>query len=141
MSMFGKRFLITTHVPMDTSCEAEYEDGFVLNETEHNDESIYTPIEVVGGVRTGANIFSDIVNGRPEAEHGKMVRFSVFYKGQRNDMLWSELPANARPIRFRDASMSLDDKGNQIYHGFHAVRWGFQYTDENGKNQQYIEEL
>lgn len=141
MSMLKKILHRTAFVPFDTSVEAEYEDGFVLSETEQNDRSAYIKLELVDGVPTGPNTLNDIVNKRPEAKHGKMVRFSVFWKGERKDMMWAELPADARPIRLRDGTNVLDSNGQQTFGGFHACRWGFQYTDENGKNQQFIKEL
>lgn len=141
MSVLKKIFNKTELVPFDTSVEAEYEDGFILSETEQHDRSAYIPLEDVDGVPTGPNTLNDIVNRRPEAEHGRMVRFSVFWQGHRYDLMWDELPANARPIRLRDGSNSLNDRGEQVFNGYHACRWGYQYTDDNGKNQQFIKEL
>lgn len=118
-------------VPLDTSIAAEYADGFILDETALGDTSPYTGIH---------NIFNDVLKKRPEAEHGTMVRFSVFYHNNRYDIDWTTVPENARPIRFRD--MEQDSVGGQIIEtrtvGCHM---GYQFTDENGKNQQFIKEL
>jgi transcriptional regulator NrdR family protein len=57
-------------IPLDGSCQAEYADGFILDETEHDDISPYHE----------KNIFDAILNKLPEAEHGKMVRFTTFWK-------------------------------------------------------------
>ena len=81
-----------TSLPLETSCQAEYEDGFILDETENDDVSI---------VNDGKNTFYDILDGHPEALHGPMVRFSVFWDNKRYDVDWTQLPDNARPIRFR----------------------------------------
>lgn len=119
-------------LPFDTSCQAEYADGFILDETEHNDVSPFTGIH---------NILNDILEKRPEAEHGKMVRFSVFYHNARYDIDWRGLPENARPIRFRDRSFWMDDQGRTGVTDWQACRFGFQYNDENGKNIQEVQEL
>ena len=129
-------------LPFDTSCQAEYADGFILDETEHGDISAYVdcpPDE--NGVPTGPNILSDIVNRRPEPEHGPIVRFSVFYKDQRFDVFMDQLPANARPIRARDASMSQLPDGSTRFNGYHGLRIGYQYTDEDGKNHKEVREI
>ena len=118
-------------LPQDTSCQAEYADGFVLDETEHDDTSPYNPTQ---------NILRAIINGDAIEEHGPMVRFSVFYKDARYDVAWVDLPTNARPIRFRDGFMTLDAYGNTVS-GWSGVRFGYQYNDENGKNIQEIQEL
>lgn len=118
-------------LPEDTSIEAEYEDGFVLNETQHNDISPYDP---------QFNVFRAILNKDPEQEHGMMIRFSVFYKDMRHDINWLDLPDNARPIRFRDRYLTSFPDGS-TESGITGCRFGYQFTDENGKNQQFIKEL
>lgn len=120
-----------TPIPLDTTCQAEYADGFILDETTHDDISPYTGTH---------NIFNDILEKRPEAEHGKMVRFSVFYKNGRYDIDWTTLPDNARPIRFRHGFITLDDAGNED-RGWSGMDFGYQYLDENGKNIKEVQEL
>lgn len=118
-------------IPLDTSCQAEYADGFVLDETEHSDISPYTGVN---------NILNDILQHRPEAEHGRMVRFSVFYQNRRYDIDWRSLPDNARPIRFRDGWLKSYPDGTSES-GWSGMRFGYQYTDENGRNIQEVQEL
>jgi hypothetical protein len=120
-----------SQLPQDTSCQAEYADGFILDETENDDLSIYFQ---------GENTFRDILRKRPEAKHGPMVRFSVFYKDERHDIDWGGLPANARPIRFRDRTAWLQDDGSSGVTDWHGCRFGYQYT-ENGRNTQEVTEL
>lgn len=116
--------------PLDTSVEAEYEDGYVHSETELDDLS---PFE------NGRNVFFDILERKPEAEHGRMVRFSVFYQNQRYDVDWTTLPDNARPIRFRHAFSTMNmGTGEVIASGFTGVDFGFQWNDEDGQNHQEI---
>jgi hypothetical protein len=128
-------------LPLDTSVEAEYQDGFILSETEQNDQSAYVEMIEVDGVPTGPNTLSDIIEKRPEAEHGKMVRFSVYYHNARYDIDWRLLPDNARPIRFRDRSRWLDENGDSGVTDWHGCRFGWQWTDEQGRNQQFVKEL
>lgn len=128
-------------IPHDTSVEAEYEDGFILNETEQNDQSAYIEMVIVDGVPTGPNTLNDILKKRPEVEHGRMIRFSVFYKNQRHDVDWTTLPDNARPIRFRDRSSWIDGQGRTGVTDWQACRFGYQYNDEDGRNQQEVMEL
>lgn len=130
-----------SQLPIDTSVEAEYSDGFILSETEQNDQSAYVPCPEVDGVPTGPNTLNDILEKRPEAEHGKMVRFSVYYKDARYDINWTTLPENARPIRFRDGYNYLDGSGNEVFGGWTAIRFGYQYNDQNGNNHKEIQEI
>lgn len=131
----------TKVIPQDGSCQAEYADGFILDETEHKDVSQFSKIEMVDGVPTGDNILKDIIYKRPEAEHGPMVRFTVFYKDRRWDIDWRDLPDNARPIRVKH--IDRVSRGG-VWIGDPLVvklRFGYQFTDANGKNQQIIQEV
>lgn len=119
-------------LPLDSSCQAEYKDGFILDETELADTS---------QLIEGKNVFHDILNRLPESEHGPMVRFSCFWKNQRYDIDWRNLPDNARPIRFRHgyAIRSLD--GSLVESGWSGVDFGCQWNDEDGSNKQEVLEL
>lgn len=118
-------------LPVDTSVEAEYEDGYIHSETEHDDVAQYC----VG------NIFSDILGKHPEADHGPMVRFSCFWEDHRYDIDWTTLPKNARPIRFRHGYSTRAIDGSFEESGFSGVDFGFQYNDEDGNNQQEVLKL
>jgi len=118
-------------LPLDTSVEAEYSDGYILSETEHNDVSQYGD----------GNILRDMIEKRPDAEHGKMVRFSCFYKDTRYDVDWTTLPDNARPIRFRDGKRERNMSTGEEHFEWTGCRYGYQYNDENGKNIQEVIEL
>lgn len=119
--------------PIDTSVEAEYEDGYVHSETELDDVSQF---------EGGRNAFYDILERRLEPEHGRMVRFSVYYQNQRYDVDWTQLPDNARPIRFRHGYSTIDQgTGEIIASGFTGVDFGFQFNDEDGQNHQEIMKL
>lgn len=121
-----------SRIPLDTSCEAEYEDGYVHSETELDDTSAF---------EDGRNVFYDILERRLEAEHGRMVRFSVFYQGQRYDVDWTTLPDNARPIRFRHGYNTLYIETGETESGWLGVSFGYQYNDETGKNHKEIIDL
>lgn len=117
-------------LPIDGSCQAEYADGYQHDETDNNDTSPYTGTD---------NILNDILEKRPEAEHGDMVRFSVFYKDARYDVDWADLPANARPVRWK--RMEADQIGGNITEvRLVKVGFGYQYTLD-GKNIQEVREL
>lgn len=119
--------------PLDTSCEAEYEDGYVHSETERDDISAF---------EDGRNVFYDILERHLEAEHGRMVRFSVFYQNLRYDIDWRDMPDNARPIRFRHGFSTYDQStGEVIASGFSGMSFGYQYNDETGKNHKEIFDL
>lgn len=118
-------------LPLDTSCEAEYEDGYIHSETELNDVSAYGD----------GNVFYDILEKLPEAEHGPMVRFSVFYQDQRYDVDWTTLPDNARPIRFRDGYSTMHIATGQVESGWSSVSFGYQWNDEDGRNHKEIIKL
>jgi hypothetical protein len=129
-------------LPLDTSCQAEYEDGFILDETELNDVSPYDP---------KFNVIRAILEKTPEKDHGKMVRFSVFWKDKQYNVNWVGLPDNARPIRFRKKHNSFNetyrtDTGEVLTSSepmefTDGVDFGYQYTDENGQNVQEIQEI
>lgn len=118
-------------LPIDTSIEAIYADGHVLSETELNDTSPYNPEH---------NLLRAILDKEPEAEHGRLVTFSVFYKNRRYDIDFTTLPDNARPIRFRDGFSTLDGQGN-LESGWSGCRIGYQFNDNDGKNHQEVQEL
>jgi hypothetical protein len=117
--------------PQDTSVEAQYADGFVLSEHEHNDISPYNDTH---------NILRAILNKDPEQQHGKMVRFSVFYQNKRLDIDWTDLPDNARPIRFRNYSADFAESGKMANKQLNWLRFGYQAT-VSGKNIKEIIEL
>lgn len=120
-------------LPLDTSVEAEYEDGYIHSETELDDMSPY---------EEGRNVFYDILEKRPEPEHGRMVRFSVYYQNNRYDVDWTELPDNARPIRFRHGFSTMNvATGEIVASGFSGVDFGYQWNDESGKNHQEVLKL
>jgi hypothetical protein len=118
-------------IPLDSSVQAQYADGFILDETELNDVSPYNSNE---------NIFRAILNKEPESEHGKMVRFSVFWKNNRRDIIWLDMPESARPIRFRNKYATFSEDGTQTS-GTTSVVFGFQYNDKDGKNIQETREF
>jgi len=118
-------------LPTDTSIEAEYEDGFILSETEHDD---------VNPFNGEGNTFTAVLQKLPEADHGRMIRFSCFWKNQMHTIDWTTLPDNARPIRFRHGYNTLYEDGT-VESGFMGVDFGVQWNDEQGKNYKEISEL
>lgn len=132
---------MTKILPEDSSVEAEYEDGFILNETDNFDQSIYVPMIDVRGIPSGPNTLTDIIEKFPEHLHGRMIRFSVYWKNARYDIDWTMLPENARPIRFRDRSSWIDGSGNTGQTDWQGCRFGYQYNDAIGKNHQEVREL
>ncbi len=122
-------------LPLDTSVQATYEDGYVHDETTLNDISPYPAVD-----NEGNNIFADILLKRPEAEHGRLVLFSVFYKNHRYDIDWTTMPDNARPIRYRNVEVDIVD-GQIVDKRYVKCGIGYQYKDENGKNIKEVKEL
>lgn len=118
-------------IPTDGSIQATYSDGYVLSEDEHSDISPYN---------SDHNILRAILNKDPEAEHGSLIMFSVYYKNNRYDIDFTNLPDNARPVRWK--RMEADTVGGQITEvRLTKVGVGYQYNDENGKNIQEVIEL
>jgi len=115
---------------MQPFIEAEYVDGYVHREDDQ-DHSPYV---------SGKNIFNDILEKRPEAAHGKMVRFSLVTENETYSVDWTTLPNNARPIRFKH--MEADSIGGEITDvRIVGIDFGYQYTDENGANIQEVRTL
>lgn len=125
--MFG----LATKKPLDTSIRATYEDGTILDETELNDVSPYDEKH---------NMLRAVLNREPELLHGKLKTFSVFWKNTRYNIDFTKLPDNAEPIRLRDGNRSLDTNGVEKF-WWSAVRFGYRYTDENGKVIEEIREV
>lgn len=121
-----------SQLPLDTSIQVEYSDGFILDETELDDISPYNK---------GQNVLRAVLDKQPEAEHGAMVRFSVFYKDQRHDINWATLPANARPIRFRDGQKTMNTGTGEVSFCWTGCRFGYQFNDATGRNVQEVVEL
>jgi hypothetical protein len=112
--------------------EAEYADGYVHRE-DAQDHSPYV---------SGKNIFSDVLESRPVAAHGPMVRFSLVTPDATHTIDWTVLPDNARPIRFKH--MERDLNGDGQWDGaarLVGVDFGYQYTDESGRNVQEVMSL
>lgn len=118
-------------LPLDTSVEAEYADGYIHSETELDDVSAYGD----------GNVFRDILNRLPEEAHGPLVRFSCFWKDQRYDINWTMLPDNARPIRFRHGYYTRSMDGSFEERGWSGVDFGCQWNEPDGSNQQDVIEL
>lgn len=117
-------------LPLDTTIRAEYEDGFILDETELGDANPYGE----------GNTFTAVLNGQPEAEHGALVKFSAFWKNARYDVDWTQLPDNARPIRYRHGYI-VQMGPNAGESGWTGIDFGYQYNDEDGKNHEVKEEI
>lgn len=118
-------------LPLDTSCQAEYEDGHVLDETELDDVNPWGD----------GNVFRAVLNRLPEAEHGRMVRFSVFWQDAMYSIDWTALPDSARPIRFRHGYCTRSIDGGFVESGWSGVDFGVQWNDDDGRNQQEVVEL
>lgn len=129
----------TTTVAHGVILEAEYEDGFVLNEHDLNDISPYDD---------DRNVFHAIINERAVPEHGRMVRWScdaTEFAGLRYDIDWTinwHL-TNPRPIYFRDMERVADQATGDWIAPAHATRhvFGFQYNDAEGRNAEVVEEI
>lgn len=110
--------------------EAEYESGYIHRETPE-DLSPYVK---------GMNIFNDIVQRRPESAHGRIVRFSLVGPKTTTNVDFTVLPANARPIYFRE--MEQDSIGGEIIETRVMKQVvGYQYTDADGKNQKLTQDV
>lgn len=121
-----------TTLPLDGSCQGEYADGYIHDETTLNDVSPYDETR---------NVLNDIIEKRPEAEHGKLVRFSCFYNNQRYDVTWDGLPENARPVRWKRMEADMVD-GDITEVRMTKVGFGYQYNDPiDGHNIQEVVEL
>ena len=116
---------------LTTYIEAEYESGYIHVQ----DEQDHSPFVY------GKNIFNDILEKRPEAGHGKMVRFSLIHDGVKYDVDWRGLPDNARPIRFIRYEADFDTAGNLIEKRLMGIDFGYQFNDELGENHQEIKTI
>jgi len=118
-------------VPRDSSVEAEYADENVHSELELGDVPQFGQ----------GNVLTDILSGKLEKEHGRMVRFSCFWKLKRHDVDWTKLPKNARPIRFRHGVSVQDVVTGETWSGWAGVDFGAQWNDRLGRSKKAIREL
>lgn len=130
---------------------AEYEDGFILDEAKQHDQSAFIPMELIDGIPSGPNTWNDIKERRPEAEHGRMVRFSALNDGTRPgpDGLcqdyhidWRGFPDNAKPIK----AIKLNRRGVMGYGWVeepNVERWlfGYEYHNADGSKVKEILEI
>jgi hypothetical protein len=113
--------------------EAEYKDGYIHNEAELNDVSPYEPTR---------NILNDIINQRPVAEHGKMVRFTCIASGKRLDIDWADFPANAKPIYYRKMERKLNVAGEFLGDAYATGHYfGYEFHDQNAVKHKEIREV
>lgn len=121
--------------------EAQFEDGFTLTEDE-TDQSPYD---------AGHNVFHAITNGRAEARHGPMVRFSLIPTTghYRYDIDWVMVRATVddpRPVYYRDMTRTMvvgqdDEVQSDSGPTCEAHYFGYQFLDAYGANQKKIEEI
>lgn len=112
--------------------QAEYADGYLHDELALNDVSPYAE---------GRNVFYDILERKPEPEHGPLKRLTLFTDGERFDIDWTRVPEGARPIRFRKMELDLVQTGEPQEARCVGVVFGYQYNDADGKNHQVVEEF
>ena len=118
-------------LPLNTSIRATYQDGFVLDETSLTDVNPYGE----------GNTFRAVLDKSAEQEHGRLVKFSVFWNDTENSVDWTTLPDNARPIRFRNGFLKRDIGTGETVSGWSGAQFGYQYNNEDGKNIQEVQEL
>lgn len=121
-------------MPYGALVEAEFEDGFVLTE----DEADVSPYD------EGRNVFHAILNGRPCAAHGQMVRWSLVTNGKTYSIDWKELWQfeNPRPIYYRNMTRDFDAGGRPLTDPICLAHFfGYQYNAEDGSNVQEIQEI
>lgn len=108
--------------------EAEYADGFIASDKNHD----------VSAFSEGHNVFHDILHRLHESNHGRTVRVSLVMPDETINVDFTILPDNARPIRFKH--MERDSQNGQWIEDARCVGidFGYQYTDENGENQQEV---
>lgn len=102
--------------PQDSSIQAEYADGHILDETALGDVNPYGD----------GNVFTAIVNGQAELEHGPLVRLSCFWAGERIDVDWASVPAGARPVRLRHGFASMNSATGERSSGWLGVDFGWE---------------
>jgi hypothetical protein len=115
--------------------QAEYEDGFILTE----DEADQSPYD------EGRNIFHAILNGKPELEHGRMVRWSAITEKFTYSIDWKTVcwgKENPRPISYRkmERTRAVDGSSDTgpicVGHFF-----GYQWNNPDGSKEQDIQEV
>lgn len=116
MPLFSKKYENSNPI------EAQFADGFILNEDDQNDVSLFDD---------GRNTFYDILNRRCEDKHGPMVRFSIWVLGARIDIDWLAIPENAKPIRFKHLEIDQNIASGEVSEKrIVGITFGFEYFDK-----------
>lgn len=113
--------------------EAEYSDGFVLNEEAHGDRSPYDE---------GRNIFNAIVESRPVDEHGPMIRWTCFTHLSRLDVDWRQVPLGSRPVMEHDLERDFDAGSGEPKGPARVMeqRFGYEF-DVDGETVREVQEI
>jgi hypothetical protein len=121
------------HMAYGYTLEAEYSDGYIHSEQKLGDVSPYA---------IGRNVFNDIIERRPNADHGRMVRFSCIGQYKRYDIDWRLFPMNAKPIYYRHMERQLNQNGDWIGDPYATAHFfGYEYHDQSGQKVKEILEL
>jgi hypothetical protein len=105
-----------------TYIEAEYEDGYILNQLKNDDKAIYSKI---------GNTFTDILNFAPVKYHGKMTRFSLYHKGKRHDINWKMTPIGASPFIIKTMASTIGNPYIGTGGIIQLIEFGFEYLNIN----------
>lgn len=112
--------------------EAEYADGYIHREDE-TDASAYVE---------GRNVFYDIVERRPEVEHGPMRRFSLITPARIFSVDWRQTPPGAVPIRDKHMERRATADGQWLEDPrMVSIEFGYLYRDEDGQVVRVTREL
>ena len=106
----------------DGSLKAHFEDGYIIDEEKQKD--VATLIQEKNSL--GEIIF---LIDNPHI-HGRLIRLICRIGNGNEEINWSLLPLNAKPIRIRKRSNSID---NKITSNLVSVEFGYEYINNVGK--------
>ena len=100
----------------DGVIEAEYSDGFVANENmPYVDSSITMNMAILSQIN--------------EKQHGRMKRFSMYFKNNRIDVDWTKTPIGSKPIRIKNMSRKLNfDNPFTNSTEMLSIEFGYEYS-------------
>lgn len=105
-----------------TYIEAEYDDGFILNQIKNEDKALFSK---------PGNTFTDILNFAPVKYHGKMIRFSLYHKGRRHDINWRMTPFGAKPFILKTMASSIGNPYLGTLGNLQKIEFGYEFLNIN----------
>lgn len=118
---------------MDIYLEAEYQDGYKHNQRDLRDVSLYMP---------GKSVGYDIRTHQPAADHGPLVKVTLYHPGGEHTLNWAALPEGAKFIFFKHIERRFNAEQMWLEEPrIVGIDFGYEYKGEDGKTHKHVENI